>query len=48
MSVAAFDDENGQAIDDRVAAVTAGAAEAGRDEFETMVTDGAGHPAKFF
>jgi hypothetical protein len=48
MSPAAFGDKDGQAIDDGVAAVAAGAAETGGYELQAVMADGAGYPVKGF
>jgi hypothetical protein len=48
MILAAFGDKDGQAIDDGVAAIAAGAVEAGGYELQAVVAGGAGYPAKDF
>ena len=45
---AAIDDEDGQVIDDGIAAIAAGAAEASGDDLQAVMADGAGYPAKVF
>ena len=48
MTLAALGDKHGQSIDDGIAAIATGAAEAGRDVFQAVVADRACDPAKGF
>lgn len=48
MTLALIVDKNGQTVDDEVATIAAGAAEAGGDELQALVADGADYPAERF
>ena len=48
MTLASVVDKNGQSVDDEVATIAAGAAEAGGDELQALVADRADYPAELF
>ncbi len=46
MTLASVVDKNGQSVGDEVVAIAAGAAEAGGNELQALVADGADYPAE--
>jgi hypothetical protein len=48
MTLTSVVDKNGQSVDDEVVAIAAGAAEAGGNELQALVADGADYPAELF